>query len=126
VSTTREQFPLSVAVSYLMKCYESPELSGRFGRTLGAGSREGALHTESRRDKAAVARRKLADAEHRLLLANEEVEKLRERLAQAQREADRLHALEDRIAAAQTRATCSRPESEESPSRLTGAPGEDW
>jgi hypothetical protein len=52
-------------------------------------------------DKAAVTRRKLADVEHRLLLANEEVGKLRERLARAQKEADRLHALEDRIAAAQ-------------------------
>jgi uncharacterized small protein (DUF1192 family) len=36
-----------------------------------------------------------------LLLANEEVGKLRERVAQVQKEADRLHALEDRIAAAQ-------------------------
>jgi uncharacterized protein YhaN len=52
-------------------------------------------------DKAAVARRKCEHAEHELLLEHAEIEKLRERLAQAQKEADRLHALEDRIAAAQ-------------------------
>jgi hypothetical protein len=36
-----------------------------------------------------------------LLLARAEIEKLRERVARVQKEADQLHALEDRIAAAQ-------------------------
>jgi hypothetical protein len=47
-------------------------------------------------DKAAVARRKCEHAEHELLLARAEIEKLRERVARVQKEADQLHALEDR------------------------------
>ena len=51
-------------------------------------------------DKAEVARRKLEQAEHDLVRARGEITELRERLNRAEREADRLHALEDRIAKA--------------------------
>lgn len=64
---------------------------------------------KSAEDKAAVARRKLEDAELQLVRARGEITELRERLTRVQREADRLHVLEDRIAKAKHAGDLFRP-----------------